>query len=807
MVSFRRQQSIDLMPMRTSPPIRPVMPTHLDELGDPRHFSSDDTTAAATSPVLPIVRWRGVLVDTARNYWPLWELRRLIRVLAKMNMNMIQFRVSDDQSFTVESSKVPGLGLPATEGGRVYSQSDIRALVRYANAHNVSIVPEINVPGRAAGWLNADVVVSCPRFACDTAWAVPMTLDAKTAVVAANVISEIVDVFDPPLIHLGGDELSISSRCFAEANARRQDRRAFEETLKKTLTDNGVRVPTIRWEESREYGNTYAHYWLTTPDDFRRAFVSRGLYFDKQVHDDAWAVYQRTSALERAGTRGIVAAPWELTPAQWSQTNVWGKLVAVSMAFRDPSMSTSQFRSSYGRTCATLIDGRLCPAFGRVVNDEWSRSFKARERERDRMICRRISGDRAAASRCSTKNCRRHVEMRPRVVYAFSYDGPIRGEQLTELSAVDTVELFAVVESDGAFERDAQRVMWRAAVEHARVDANRATTTQDLVSHVRRLREQNVVRDDDYVLIAVGVMEQSLRDNVERRVASTRTTLDRDPSTIVRFESDETTASRSIACSVKSLAVRFGWNAESVFEAATSSVTQVTGRGQQDASDDFAAPISPEDTPQVLWIVTHVADAGVRSQNVAKMQGMISELTVQHGYDAHRCVKLLRDMHVRLNHTYWHSQGFLLAGKLGHWCSMLDILRTCAADSYDYCVAIQDDIPWKPSYKPKLLGEIRDSAFTLPLTRRAKHASEGVLVIRGGAEARRVVAFVRQHGIYNPTDFQLRRFTEVVDRNMYIEGHLGHHSLIRNSKTIDIAAYNRHLDEGEDQAQLLLLST
>ena len=57
---------------------------------------------------------------------------------------------------------------------------------------------------------------------------------------------------------------------------------------------------------------------------------------------------------------------------------------------------------------------------------------------------------------------------------------------------------------------------------------------------------------------------------------------------------------------------------------------------------------------------------------------------------------LLTELKVCVSPTYWLDDGYLLSGKLGHWCSLLDIIHKC--ESYDYCIAIQDDIPWKGTY-------------------------------------------------------------------------------------------------------------
>ena len=234
--------------------------------------------------------------------------------------------------------------------------------------------------------------------------------------------------------------------------------------------------------------------------------------------------------------------------------------------------------------------------------------------------------------------------------------------------------------------------------------------------------------------------------------------------------------------------------------------------------EEYSNPLSTNDDPsstnddppstnddnklKVLWIVTHIPGATPeRDENVAHMKTLIPNLQVQHGFDENRCVPLLTELQVCVSPEYWYSQGYLLSGKLGHWCSLLDIIRMC--ESYDYCIAIQDDIPWRSMYNAHFLREINDGAFTKFITRRSRQASEGVLVIRGREHSRSLVSYVQDTGINNPTDIQLRRFHEVKDARMFVKGHLEGRSLIRTSHKITIETYNRRLHESCSEDKVL----
>ena len=94
----------------------------------------------------------------------------------------------------------------------------------------------------------------------------------------------------------------------------------------------------------------------------------------------------------------------------------------------------------------------------------------------------------------------------------------------------------------------------------------------------------------------------------------------------------------------------------------------------------------------------------------------------------------------------------------------------------------------------QLLEEMNRGAFKKPITRRSKDASEGVLVIRGRG-CKRSGEFCARKGIKTPTDYQLRRFHDITDSKMYVEGHLDGRSLIKSSRKVTIETFNRRLHE------------
>src|SRR5262249_4423913 len=124
----------------------------------------------------PRFMWRGDLLDVARHFFPKGELKQLIDWMALHKLNMLQLHLQEDQGWRVEIKRYPrltqvgawrkdvGFGLdpksttaygPDGRYGGYYTQGDIRELVAYGRARQVTIVPEIEMPGHSGALLAA----------------------------------------------------------------------------------------------------------------------------------------------------------------------------------------------------------------------------------------------------------------------------------------------------------------------------------------------------------------------------------------------------------------------------------------------------------------------------------------------------------------------------------------------------------------------------------------------------------------------------------------------------------------------------
>ena len=164
----------------------------------------------------PRFKWRGYLLDPARNFRTIEELKRYIDLLALQKLNILQLHLTDDQGWRVEIKKYPklvatGSRLPDYTGRRgegwFYSQADIKEIVKYASDRYVTIVPEIEMPGHSGA-----AIASYSELGCGGkhpgGWSAPLCVTHKSTLeFATNVLDEILSLFPSPYIHVGADEV------------------------------------------------------------------------------------------------------------------------------------------------------------------------------------------------------------------------------------------------------------------------------------------------------------------------------------------------------------------------------------------------------------------------------------------------------------------------------------------------------------------------------------------------------------------------------------------------------------------------
>ncbi len=237
---------------------------------------------AVTIDDSPRFRWRGLMLDSARHYQSPAFIRTLIDAMMANKLNILHWHLVDDQGWRLEIRKYPkltqigGWRIPASapgapklpKTGGFYTQDEVRALVAYAAARGITIVPEIEMPGHALSAIRAYPelgVGPSPPPGIESDWGVfpyLYNIDDKTFGFLEDVLSEVMALFPSPYIHVGGDE-AVKDQWHASAAVQARmrvlglaDERAlqswFVQRIGKFLAAHGRRL--IGWNEILEGG-------------------------------------------------------------------------------------------------------------------------------------------------------------------------------------------------------------------------------------------------------------------------------------------------------------------------------------------------------------------------------------------------------------------------------------------------------------------------------------------------------------------------------------------------------------------------
>lgn len=184
----------------------------------------------------PRFKWRGMMLDSSRNFFSKAYVKKFINRMAQHKLNVFHWHLTDDEGWRLEIKKYPlltqvgairgpGTKLPFSSYPTIrgpkekvqegyYTQDDIREIVAYAAKRSVHILPEIDVPGHAKA-----AVVAYAKLLQDpddkskytsVQKVSNNTMDAgleSTYLFLEDVITEVTELFPFEYIHLGGDEI------------------------------------------------------------------------------------------------------------------------------------------------------------------------------------------------------------------------------------------------------------------------------------------------------------------------------------------------------------------------------------------------------------------------------------------------------------------------------------------------------------------------------------------------------------------------------------------------------------------------
>lgn len=190
----------------------------------------------------PRFSWRGFMLDVSRHFYSPETIKEMIDLMSTFKMNTLHWHLTDDQGWRLEIKKYPKLtsvgawrqekegaifynkdtsylkGKPTYLYGGYYTQEQVKDLIAYAQERNVTIVPEIEMPGHSGAALAA-----YPQYSCNQMPQEVPNIEASgdfdsfnsnycpgnpaTYTFLKNVLTEVMALFPSTYIHIGGDEV------------------------------------------------------------------------------------------------------------------------------------------------------------------------------------------------------------------------------------------------------------------------------------------------------------------------------------------------------------------------------------------------------------------------------------------------------------------------------------------------------------------------------------------------------------------------------------------------------------------------
>lgn len=230
--------------------LRQALPPWIEYRSLPPDGSREVSLPALRVRDYPRFAWRGAMLDVARHYFPVADIKRFVDLMALHRLNRLHLHLSDDQGWRIEIRSRPELtavgAATATGGGPggFYTQAEYAEIASYAAERFITVVPEIDLPGHVNAAqasipsLNCDETPRPPYHGMEAGFSALCLGRPAVDAFVEDVVREVAAITPGPWFHVGGDE----------ARSLSPDKyRQFMGQLQATVQKHGKRM--IGWDE------------------------------------------------------------------------------------------------------------------------------------------------------------------------------------------------------------------------------------------------------------------------------------------------------------------------------------------------------------------------------------------------------------------------------------------------------------------------------------------------------------------------------------------------------------------------------
>lgn len=184
----------------------------------PTEPGADCTIAATVIVDHPRFAYRGAMLDVARHFFSVDDVKRYLDAIALLKLNVLHLHLTDDQGWRLHIDGWPrltehgGRTQVGGGGGGFYTQDDYREIVEYAESRFITIVPEVDLPGHTNAALASYPELTCDGRAPELYEGIEVGFSSlcidkeRTYEFVADVLSQVAALTPGPWLHIGGDE-------------------------------------------------------------------------------------------------------------------------------------------------------------------------------------------------------------------------------------------------------------------------------------------------------------------------------------------------------------------------------------------------------------------------------------------------------------------------------------------------------------------------------------------------------------------------------------------------------------------------
>ena len=266
----------------------------------------------------PEYGWRGIMLDCARRFYNVDEIKQLLDQMARYKLNVFHWHLIDNEAWRLEIKEYPEL--TARNGQQMYTQEQVKDVVAYAAARHIRVLPEIEMPGHSVAALRA-----MPSLRCDPKKGAGVYCAGKEEVFvyADRVMREVAELFPEPFVHIGADEVRFDNwRVCPDCQARMKQEGIkqvkhlqgyFVRRVEQILKKHGKRL--IGWDEIAEDNlstDAVVMYWRSRPKH-------KGIP-GKAVHKAALAGHNVVLSPQTYCYYDFLQGDWTKEPRGWNGT-------------------------------------------------------------------------------------------------------------------------------------------------------------------------------------------------------------------------------------------------------------------------------------------------------------------------------------------------------------------------------------------------------------------------------------------------------------------------------------------------------